>query len=131
MRGINMMYSKKVLQHFRNPKNFGEIKKPDGYAKVGNIVCGDIMKLYLKIRKKNSKEYIKDIKFQTLGCGAAIATSSVLTEMVKGKSLEEAEKVRGEEVVKALGGLPSFKLHCSFLVVKALKKAIKNYKKKK
>lgn len=125
-----MIYSKKVLQHFRNPKNMGEIKKPDGYAKVGNPMCGDIMKLYLKVGKKDNKKYIKDIKFQTLGCAAAISTSSVLTEMVKGKSLEEAEKVKGEAVVKALGGLPSFKLHCSFLVVKALKKAIENYRQK-
>lgn len=123
-----MIYTKKVFQHFRNPKNLGEIKNPDGKARVGNPACGDIMYLFLKIGKKNSREYIKDIKFQTLGCAAAIATSSILTEMVKGKTLQEAEKVKGKDVVKALGGLPSFKLHCSLLIVKALKKAIENYK---
>lgn len=109
----------------------GEIKNPDGYAEVGNPVCGDRMRLYLKIGKKKEREYIQDIKFQTLGCAAALATSSVLTEMVKGKTLGEAEKVKSQNVVKALGGLPSFKLHCSLLIVKALKKAIENYKKKK
>lgn len=130
MNSFNQFYSKKVLQHFRHPKNIGEMKNPDGYAKVGNPVCGDIMQLFLKVGKKNSREFIKDIKFQTLGCAAAIATSSVLTEMVKGKALKEAEKIKSQDVVKALGGLPAFKLHCSLLIVKALKKAIKNYRQK-
>lgn len=124
------MYSKKVFQHFRNPKNLGEIKKPDGYAKVGNPICGDIMQLYLRVGKKNGQAYIKNIKFQSLGCVAAIATSSVLTEMVKGKTLKEAEKVKSQDVIKALGRLPKVKLHCSLLIVKALKEAIEDYRKK-
>ncbi|MGB9911461.1 MAG: iron-sulfur cluster assembly scaffold protein [Microgenomates group bacterium] len=128
---FQFFYSKKVLEHIRRPRNMGEIKNPDGVATVGNRVCGDIMKLYLKIGKKEGKEYIKDIKFQTLGCGAAIATSSIITTMVKGKLLSEAEKITNQAVTKALGGLPPAKIHCSLLAVDALKKAIENYRKKK
>jgi nitrogen fixation NifU-like protein len=124
-------YSKKVLDHIRHPRNMGEIKNPDGAATVGNRVCGDIMRLYIKVEKKNGKEYIKEAKFQTLGCGAAIATSSIITTMVKGKPLEEAEKISEKAIAEALGGLPPVKFHCSVLAAEALKKAIENYRKKK
>lgn len=120
------IYSKKVLDHVKNPRNMGEIKDADGVATVGNPVCGDIMKLYIKV--KNDK--IIDIKFQTLGCGAAIATSSMITTMVKGKSLAEAEKTTKRAIAEALGGLPPIKLHCSVLAADALKKAIEDYRKK-
>lgn len=120
------IYSKKVLDHVKNPRNMGEIKDADGVATVGNPVCGDIMKLYIKV--KNDK--IIDIKFQTLGCGAAIATSSMITTMVKGKSLAEAEKITKRAIAEALGGLPPIKLHCSVLAADALKKAIEDYRKK-
>jgi len=125
------LYSKKVLQHLRHPKNVGEIKNPDGVATVGNVVCGDVMRLFLKIEKKKNKEYIKDIKFQTLGCGAAIATSSMITTMVKGKPLSQAEKITKKAVADALGGLPASKLHCSVLAADALRKAVENFRKKK
>jgi len=124
-------YSKKVLDHIRHPRNMGEIKNPDGAATVGNRVCGDIMRLYIKVGKKNGKEYIKEAKFQTLGCGAALATSSMITTMVKGKPLEEAEKISEKAIAEALGGLPPVKFHCSVLAAEALKKAIENYRKKK
>lgn len=124
------LYSKKVMDHVRRPRNMGEIKKPDGVATVGNPVCGDIMRLYLKIDKKKGQEIVKDIKFQTLGCGAAIATSSMITTMVKGKPLKSAEKITKKAVADALGGLPRSKMHCSFLAADALKKAIENYKQK-
>jgi len=120
-------YSPLVLKHFANPKN----KNPDGVATVGNPICGDIMKFYVKIgKKKNKEEYIKDVKFQTLGCGAAIATSSMITTLVKGKPLREAEKISKNTIVKALGGLPPVKIHCSVLADEGLKKAIENYRSK-
>lgn len=133
------LYSKKVLKHFLNPKNLGKIKNPDGIGKAGNPICGDIMYLYIKIgkRKKRRKgklveeEYIKDIKFETLGCAAAIAVSSMLTEMVKGKSLNEAKKIDNKKIVEKLGGLPTSKFHCSVLGKQALLKAIEDYEKKK
>jgi len=125
---FSQLYSEKVLEHVRNPQNMGEIKKPDGVATVGNRVCGDIMRLYLKIEKKKGKEYIKDIKFQTLGCGAAIATSSIITTMVKGKPLNEAEKITKTAIMEALGGLPPTKTHCSILAAEALKKALADYR---
>lgn len=128
---FSQFYSKKVLEHVRHPRNLGEIKNPDGVATVGNRVCGDVMRLYIKIQKKNSKEYIKDAKFQTLGCGAALATSSIITTMVKGKPLSEAEKITDKAVAEALGGLPPVKFHCSVLAADALKKAIENYRKKR
>jgi len=131
---LNQLYSKKVLEHFRKPKNMGEIKNPDGMATVGNPVCGDVMRFFIKVAKQpDTKEtkYIKDIKFQTLGCGAAIATSSILTMMVKGKPLAEAEKIGNQAIVEALGGLPPAKIHCSLLAIDALKKAIANYWKKR
>ncbi len=124
------LYSKKVMSHIRHPKNMGEIKNPDGMATVGNPVCGDVMRLFLKIEKKKGKDYIKEIKFQTLGCGAAIASSSMLTTMVKGKPIKEAEKISREAIAKELGGLPQAKIHCSVLAADALRKAIRNYRQK-
>ncbi|GAI96849.1 unnamed protein product [marine sediment metagenome] len=125
------LYPQKVIEHFKNPRNMGEIKNPDGIATVGNPVCGDVMRLFIKVGKKDGKEYLKDIKFQTLGCAAAIATSSMLTLMVKGKPLSGAEKITRKAVAEALGGLPKNKIHCSVLAADALKKAIKNYRQKK
>lgn len=127
---IQQLYSKKVLAHFRNPKNMGEIKNPDGVAIVGNRRCGDVMKMYIKVNIKDKKEYIKDIRFQTLGCAAAIATSSIVTQMVKGKDLNKALNLSSKDVVKALGDLPKVKLHCSLLAVDAFKNAIKDYQRK-
>ncbi|MBU1126795.1 MAG: iron-sulfur cluster assembly scaffold protein [Patescibacteria group bacterium] len=129
MPDINSLYSKKVMDHFRNPRNVGEIKNPDGVATVGNKVCGDVMRMFLKVAKKKNKEYISEIKFQTLGCGAAIATSSMATELIKGKTLDEAERITNKVVTEALGGLPEAKRHCSVLAEQAVLKAIKNYKK--
>jgi len=120
-------YSSKLIKYVNSPKNMGTIKNPDGESTVGNPVCGDIMKYYLKIEKRNGKDYIKDIKFQTLGCGAAIATSSILTVMVKGKKVSEALKIGKKAIAEALGGLPPVKMHCSVLAEEALKKAINNY----
>jgi nitrogen fixation NifU-like protein len=125
------MYSKKVIQHFSKPHNQGAIKNADGVGTVGNPVCGDIMKLYIKVSKnKEGKDYIKDIKFETLGCGAAIATSSMVTDLAKGKTLPEAEKITRQDVACELEGLPPAKMHCSNLAADALKKAIENYKSK-
>jgi len=118
-----MIYSKKVLNHFKNPHNQGVIKNADAVGKVGNPSCGDVMKIYLKI--KGNK--IEDIKFETLGCAAAIAVSSALTDMVKGKTIEKALKVTKDMIVKDLGGLPPVKIHCSMLGVEALHEAIKSY----
>ena len=119
-------YNKNVLDHFKNPRNMGKMKNPDAEATVGNPTCGDVMKIMLKV--KDSK--IKDIKFQTMGCVAAIATSSVTTELAKGKKLEEAEKITKSDVVETLGQLPPIKIHCSNLAVDALRMAIENYEKK-
>ena len=128
---ISQLYSKKVLEHVKKPRNVGEIKNPDGMATVGNPVCGDVMRLYLKIEKKDGQDYIKNVKFQTLGCGAAIATSSMITTLVKGKTLKEAEKISNQAVAKALDGLPPVKMHCSVLAAEALQKAIANYRQDK
>ncbi len=125
---MQSLYSDKVLDHFHNPRNMGEIKNPDGVAKVGNPVCGDVMEMQIKVGKKEGKEYIEDIKFRTLGCGAAIATSSITTEMVKGKNLQEAEEITNQAVADALGGLPPAKEHCSVLAADAVKKAIADYR---
>ena len=143
-----MPYSKKVIEHFRNPHNQGIIKNADAVGKVGNPVCGDVMKIYLKIdnrqsdcspreagagRRANSKQQgfvIKDIKFETLGCAAAIAVSSVLTDMVKGKTLDQSLKITKDQIVNDLGGLPPIKIHCSMLGVEALHQAIRNYQDK-
>jgi len=118
-----MAYSKKVLEHFKNPHNQGVIKNADAVGKVGNPTCGDVMKIYIKV--KDNK--IKDIKFETLGCAAAIAVSSALTDMVKGKTISQALKVTKDKIVKDLGGLPPVKVHCSMLGVEALHEAITNY----
>lgn len=127
-----MQYSKKVLDYFMKPRNLGEIPQADGESTVGNPKCGDIMKIYLKINKnEKGEEIIEDVKFQTLGCGAAIATSSMATEMVKGKSLEEAYKITNQQVADELGGLPAIKMHCSNLAADAIKKAIENYRETK
>jgi nitrogen fixation NifU-like protein len=120
------MYSEKVMDHFSNPRNVGEIENPDGVGEVGNASCGDIMKIFLKIEDG----VIKDIKFKTFGCGAAIATSSMVTEMAMGKTLEEAEELTNAAVAEALDGLPAQKMHCSNLAADALHEAIKNYKEK-
>ena len=126
------MYNKKVLAHFQRPKNQGVIKNASGVGQVGNLICGDIMKIYIKIAKnKKGEEIIADIKFQTLGCGAAIATSSMLTEMAKGKTIAEALKIGKLDIAKELGGLPPVKLHCSILAHEGLREAVKNYENKK
>jgi nitrogen fixation protein NifU and related proteins len=124
-------YSPEVLKHVANPRNMGKILKPDGEALLGNPVCGDVMKFYIRIKTINKEEYLKDVKFQTLGCGAAIATASILTTLVKGKKLSDIKKVSKSTIIKALGGLPPSKIHCSLLADEVLKKAIKNYLGKK
>ncbi len=121
---IPTFYSKKSIQHFNNPKNYGKMKNPDGIGKVGNIVCGDVMWLYIKVGKN---DVIKDIKFQTYGCLAAIASSSMITEMAKGKTIKEAIEINRQEIVKELGGLPAIKIHCSVLAADALYEAIFDY----
>ena len=121
-----MMYSDKVWDHFSNPRNVGEIADADGVGEVGNATCGDIMKIYLKIEK----DIITDVKFKTFGCGAAIATSSMATEMIKGKPVSEALKLTNKAVVEALDGLPPVKMHCSVLAEEALRSAISDYYKR-
>ena len=122
-----MKYSKKLIDHFTRPRNQGTLKNPDGVGMVGNPVCGDLMKIYIKV--KDNK--VADIKFETLGCASAIATSSMITELAKGKTLEEAKKITRDDVAEALEGLPAIKMHCSNLADDALKEAIKNYEEKK
>jgi len=119
-------YSQKVMEHFMHPRNVGEIENPDGVGHVGNPICGDIMELYIKVKEN----VIIDAKFKTFGCGAAIATSSMVTEMVKGKTIEEALKISNKTVAEALDGLPPVKMHCSMLAEDALKLAIEDYLKK-
>ena len=121
-------YSDKVMEHFRNPHNVGEIPDADGIGNVGNPVCGEIMRLYIKVEEN---EVITDAKFKTFGCGAAIATSSMVTDLVKGKTIEEALKVSNSAVAEALGGLPKIKMHCSVLAEEALRSAINDYMNKK
>lgn len=120
------MYSEKVMDHFSNPRNVGEIENADGVGTVGNAKCGDIMKMYLEVENG----VIKDVKFKTFGCGAAIATSSMATEMIKGKTLKEALKLTNKAVAEALDGLPEVKMHCSLLAEEAVKAAIDDYLKK-
>ncbi len=117
------LYSKKVMEHFKNPRNVGEMENPDGVGHVGNPVCGDIMELYIKVKDG----IIVDAKFKTFGCGAAIATSSMVTEIVKGKSIKKALKISNKTVVEALDGLPAVKMHCSVLAEDALRSAIEDY----
>lgn len=121
-------YSKILIDHFENPKNVGEIKNPNGTGIAGNPICGDLMKLTIKVAKnKQNKEYLSDIKFKTLGCAAAIATSSIITELAKGKTLKEALRITKQDVSDALEGLPPIKQHCSNLATEALHKAIEDY----
>jgi len=123
---VSPIYSEKVMEHFKNPRNVGEMANPDGIGHVGNPVCGDIMELYIKVKDN----IITDAKFKTFGCGAAIATSSMVTELVKGKSIDEALKISNRAVAEALGGLPPIKMHCSVLAEEALKSAIDDYRSK-
>lgn len=121
-------YTKKVIEHFKHPHNYGRMKNPDGVGKVGNPVCGDVMWLYIKIGKnKKGEEIIKDIKFETFGCVAAISTSSVITDLAKGKTIEEALKIGRNNVIDSLGGLPPIKIHCSLLAIDALSEAVYDY----
>ncbi|MDP0493309.1 MAG: Fe-S cluster assembly scaffold protein NifU [Fusobacterium sp. JB021] len=122
-----MEYTDKVMDHFSNPRNMGVIDNPDGYGKIGNASCGDIMEIFLKIEN----EIIVDVKFRTFGCASAIASSSVSTEMILGKTVEEALEVTNKKVVEALGGLPAVKMHCSVLAEEAIKAAIEDYLSKK
>jgi len=117
------LYNDKVMEHFRNPRNVGEMENPDGVGRVGDPICGDVMELYIKVKDG----IIVDAKFKTFGCAAAIATSSMVTDMVKGKSVEEALKISNKAVVEALNGLPPAKVHCSVLAEDALRAAIENY----
>lgn len=127
-----MQYSKKVLEHFTRPHNQGTIKNPSGVGMVGNPVCGDLMKIYIKVKKNKAKEdVIDDIKFETLGCASAIATSSMITDLAKGKTIEKAMKLTRNDVADALEGLPPIKMHCSNLADEALHEAIKDYQSKK
>lgn len=127
-----MSYSKKVIEHFTRPHNQGKIGNADGIGTVGNPVCGDIMKLYIKVSKNDEgKKYIEDIKFETLGCGAAIATSSMITDLAKDKTIDEAKKITRQDVADELEGLPPVKMHCSNLAADALHKAIEDYESKK
>jgi nitrogen fixation NifU-like protein len=119
-------YSQKVMDHFMNPRNVGMIEDANGIGEVGNPVCGDIMRMYLKI----NNNIIEDVKFQTFGCGAAVATSSIATELIKGKTIDEALEITNKAVAEALDGLPPIKLHCSVLAEQAIKAAIEDYKKK-
>jgi nitrogen fixation NifU-like protein len=123
---MSLNYNKKVIKEFQNPSNMGSIKSPDGHGKVGNPACGDIMEVFLKVKG----DKIIDVKAKTFGCVAAIATTSMMTKLVKGKTLDEAEKLTKDDIVKALGDLPPLKYHCSILGVDALKRAIKDCKNK-
>ena len=120
------MYSEKVMEHFKNPRNVGEIENADGIGEVGNPKCGDIMKMYLKIED----DIIVDVKFKTFGCGSAIASSSMATELIKGKTIKEAMEITNKAVAEALDGLPPIKMHCSVLAEQAIKSALLDYSKK-
>jgi len=121
-------YQPKVIEHFKNPHNFGKIEDPDGVGKVGNIVCGDVMWVYIRVGKnKQGEETLKDVRFETFGCVAAVATSSMVTDLAKGKTLKEALGIDKKEIADSLGGLPPVKMHCSVLAVDALGEAIYNY----
>lgn len=124
---VQVGYSKKVMEHFMNPKNVGVIENPDGYGKVGNPICGDVMELFIRVKD----DIIADIKFKTFGCGSAIATSSMITELAKGKTVDDALKITRKDVADELDGLPPQKMHCSNLAADALSEAIKDYKSKK
>ncbi|MEW6407504.1 MAG: iron-sulfur cluster assembly scaffold protein [Patescibacteria group bacterium] len=125
-------YSQKVIEHFKNPHNMGQIKNADGVGQVGNPMCGDILRLYIKVKQnRKGQEIISDIKFETLGCAAAIANSSIITDIAKGKTLEEAKKITQTNIAKELGGLPPIKMHCSNLAASALSAAIADFLKKR
>jgi nitrogen fixation NifU-like protein len=127
-----MGYSKKVMELFQHPRNIGEMKNPDGIGKIGNPLCGDVMWLFIRVGKdKGGQEIIKSIRVKTFGCVAAIATSSAITDLAKGKTLEEAERISNKNIVDVVEGLPPQKIHCSVLAAQALKRAIDDYKKKK
>ena len=119
-------YSEKVMEHFRNPRNVGVMENPSGVGKVGNVICGDVMELFIRVEN----DVITDAKFRTFGCGAAISTSSMITELVKGKTIEDALQISNKAVAEALGGLPAIKMHCSVLAEEAFKAAVDDYKKK-
>ena len=121
------LYSEKVMEHFRNPRNVGVIEDANGIGEVGNAKCGDIMKMYLKIED----DVIQDVKFETFGCGSAIASSSMATELIKGKPVSEAEKLTNQAVAEALDGLPAYKMHCSVLAEEAIKSALEDYENRK
>ena len=124
-----MQYSDILMDHFKNPRNQGEIKDADGVGEVGNPVCGDMMKIYIMVGENDKgEEFLRDIKFQTLGCGAAIASSSMLTELAKGQKIDDALKISREQIAEKLGGLPKEKIHCSILAAEGLKKAVANYR---
>lgn len=125
---VNNIYSKKVIEHFRNPHNYGRMENPDGFGKAGNPICGDVMYLYIKVNKEG---VIEDILFETMGCAAAIAVSSIVTGLAKGKTIKQALKIDSKKVVESLGGLPDIKIHCSLLAVDALRSAINDYLSKK
>ncbi len=124
-------YTEEAINRFMRPKNFGEIKNADGIGEVGNIKCGDLMKLYIKVKKEENREIITNVKFHTLGCAAAIATSDAICEMAKGKTLEEALKIQYKDIVDKLGSLPKVKIHCASLAQEGLKSAIVDYDNKK
>ena len=121
------LYSEKVMDHFRNPRNVGVLEDANGIGEVGNAKCGDIMKMYLKIED----DIVKDVKFETFGCGSAIASSSMATELIKGKPVSEARKLTNEAVAEALDGLPDYKMHCSVLAQEAIESALKDYESRK
>ncbi|MCL5410670.1 MAG: iron-sulfur cluster assembly scaffold protein [Patescibacteria group bacterium] len=123
-----MEYTEKVMDHFANPRNVGEIENADGIGEVGNLKCGDVMQISIKVGKRDDEEYIEDIKFKTLGCAAAIASSSMTTELARGKSLDDALKISKDDINEALGKLPAPKYHCSILAAEGIKKAILDYK---
>jgi len=125
------LYSKEVMKHFKKPQNVGKMENPSGTGKVGNLKCGDIMYLYIKVKKdKKGREVIKDVKFETFGCTIAIANTSLLTTMIKGKTIDQALKIKREDLVKRFGGVPFVKIHCSMLAVDALSEAVYDYFKK-
>jgi len=125
------MYTKEVMDHFMNPRNVGEIKDADGVGEAGNVTCGDLMWVYIKVGEKDGKEVLSDVKFKTLGCAAAIATSSKATELAKGKTIDEALAIKNSEIASSLGGLPPVKLHCSLLAADAIQEAVYDYLTKK
>ncbi len=127
---MSNFYSKKVMEHFLHPKHLGSIKNPDGFGSTQNLKCGDVLKIYLKVGERQGKKYIKDIKFQTLGCGHAVASSDMICDLAKGKTIEQAKKIKFSDVRDQLGDLPIQKIHCASSAEFALKEAIKDFEKK-